>query len=151
MKIGTKSIRSNVPQVDVVVIDDGASFDHTRAVRSHVLRKHKTRAVRYHVLRKPKISFFGLWLYCSPTLQAEFLKMFGYCGKSGWTTKLPKASQDVTRPSPTKPLDNRMMQVWRVSRRWEILEKLEGVMGDYVERAAKMAGRVALLNLMIYL
>jgi len=32
MKIGTKSIRSNVPQVDVGVIDDGTSFDDPRAV-----------------------------------------------------------------------------------------------------------------------
>ena len=150
-KPDTKSNHSNIRQVHVGMVVDGASFDHTRAVRSHVLRKHKTRAVRYHILRKPKISFFGLWLYCSHTLQAEFLKMFGYCGKSGWTTKLPKASQDVTRPSPTKPLDNRMMQVWRVSRCWEILEKLEGVMGDYVERAAKRARRVALLTALMHL
>jgi hypothetical protein len=32
MKIGTKSSRSNVPQVDVGVIDDGTSFDDPRAV-----------------------------------------------------------------------------------------------------------------------
>jgi hypothetical protein len=41
MKIGTKSIRSNVPQVDVVVIDDGASCDDPRAVQRYVLRKHR--------------------------------------------------------------------------------------------------------------
>ena len=48
-------------------------------------------------------------------------------------------------------VDNRMMQVWRVSRRWEIPEKLEGVMGDYVERAAKRARRVALLTAVMHL
>ena len=33
LKIGTKSIRSDVPQVDVGVTDDGASFDDPRAVQ----------------------------------------------------------------------------------------------------------------------
>ena len=41
IKIGTKSIRSIVPQVDVGGTDDAASFDDPRAVKCHVLRKHK--------------------------------------------------------------------------------------------------------------
>ena len=63
MKIGTKSIRSNVPQVDVGVIDDGASFDDPRAVQRYVLRKH----IYINI---------GLLIYCAPCK----LKYFEACG-----------------------------------------------------------------------
>ena len=54
MKIGTKSIRSNVPQVDVGVIDDGASFDDPRAVQRYLSNRKNPGNTKY--------VFDGHWL-----------------------------------------------------------------------------------------
>ena len=102
---------------------------------SYALRKHKD------ILKN-----VGLLIYCAPC-KLKYFEAFGCCRI---LVEQPNSQNDQDHLQ-SNHCSQSVMQVWLVNSHWKIIRDLWGVMGDYVERAAKRAGRVALLNVLIHL